>query len=101
MGFYIFCQYASDDKKYQNPHKWGKNKIFSSLLQKSKRKDDVNEHKGGERMNDLEECEHNWIQTNLASIKFADVLYLGNGRMCNKCQMFMAFNLVEATSLLQ
>ncbi len=52
-------------------------------------------------MSDLEKCEHNWIQTNLASIKFADILYLGKGRKCDKCQMFMAFNLVEATGLIQ
>ncbi len=51
--------------------------------------------------NDKGEMEHTWIQSNLTSIKFGDILYLGKGRKCDKCQMFMAFNLVEATSLIQ
>ncbi len=62
--------------------------------------------KGGERMSDLEKCEHEWAQINLASIKFAlsdteNVLYLAKARYCIKCKMFMGFNLVDHSELVQ
>jgi len=52
-------------------------------------------------MSDLEKCEHEWKQINLASIKFSDVLYLAKSRFCTKCQMFMGFNLVDHSELIQ
>ncbi len=57
--------------------------------------------RGGEKMSDLEKCEHDWVQLNLASIKFGDSLYLAKSRFCKKCKMFMGFNLVDHSELIQ
>ncbi len=52
-------------------------------------------------MSELEKCEHEWKQINLASIKFDTNLYLAKSRYCTKCQMFMGFNLVDHSELIQ
>jgi len=50
---------------------------------------------------DFPVCKHEWDQFNLGSVKYADILYLGKGRHCQKCNMVMLFGVVEATTLLQ
>ncbi len=57
-------------------------------------------------MSDLEKCEHEWMQINLASIKIPNDtggsdLYLAKSRYCKKCNMFMGFNLVDHSELIQ
>ncbi len=50
---------------------------------------------------DIVLCPHDWKQINLASIKFDSDLYLAKSRYCVKCKMFMGFNLVDHSELVQ